>query len=84
MNNEQVSLTALISAFGRAYHYMNDEPRIFDDFLAKSMMPDETFGFIGHSLANTLAFFAPGYAAIKPCEADALDYVMKMQSSPLP
>lgn len=83
MKNDQVSLTALISAFGRAYHSINNEPRIFDDFLAKSMMTEETFDFIGHSLANTLAFFEPGNIGLELCEADALAYVMKKQTSPI-
>lgn len=77
------SLTALISAFGRAYHSIHDEPKIFDDFLAKSMMTEETFLFIGKSLAGSIGFFDPEFAAGKPSEDQACSHLMKIHSTPL-
>jgi methyltransferase (TIGR00027 family) len=76
------SLTALVSAFGRAYHSLHDEPKIFDDFLAKSMMTEETFLFIGKSLAGSISFFDSEFAAGKPTEEQALSYLMKIHSTP--
>lgn len=76
------SLTALISSFGRAYHSLYDEPKIFDDFLAKDMMTEETFLFIRKSFAGSVDFFDPKFAAGKPSEDQALSYVMKVHSTP--
>jgi methyltransferase (TIGR00027 family) len=76
------SLTALISAFGRAYHSLHDEPKIFDDFLAKEMMTEETFLFIGKSLAGSIGFFDPEFAVGNPDEEQALSYLMKVHSTP--
>ena len=40
---EQKSLTALISAFSRAYHALNNEVTIFNDSLARDLLTDEEF-----------------------------------------
>jgi len=77
------SLTALITAFGRAYHSLHDEPKILDDFFAKEMMTEETFLFIGKSLAGSVGFFDPEFAAVKPSEDQALSHIMKIHSTPL-
>ncbi|WP_141228377.1 class I SAM-dependent methyltransferase [Anaeromicrobium sediminis] len=34
MENGKGSMTAIVSAFGRAYHALYDEPKIFNDYLA--------------------------------------------------
>lgn len=76
-------ITAIVTAFGRAYHSLYDEPKIFDDFLAKDMMTQETFDFIGHSLASSLSFFDPETAARQLPENESLAYVMRAQSAPI-
>ena len=43
---EQKSLTALISAFSRAYHALNNEVTIFNDSLARDLLTDEEFNQI--------------------------------------
>jgi len=77
------AITAIVTAFGRAYHSLYDEPKIFDDFLAKDMMTQETFDFIGHSLTGSLSFFDPETAARQLPENEALSYVMRAQSAPI-
>lgn len=77
------AITAIVTAFGRAYHSLYDEPKIFDDFLAKDMMTQETFDFISHSLASSLSFFDPETAARMLPENEALAYVMRAQSAPI-
>ncbi len=77
------AITAIVTAFGRAYHSLYDEPKIFDDFLAKDMMTRETFDFIGHSLASSLSFFDPETAARQLPEQESLAYVMRAQSAPI-
>jgi methyltransferase (TIGR00027 family) len=41
MKEKDPSFTAMITAYTRAYHSMNDTPKIFDDFLAYSLIPEE-------------------------------------------
>lgn len=41
MNENQASFTAMMIAYMRAYHAMNDTDKIFDDFLAYDLIPEE-------------------------------------------
>ncbi len=41
MNENQASFTAMMVAYMRAYHAMNDTNKIFDDFLAYDLIPKE-------------------------------------------
>ncbi len=41
MQANQVSKTAMGTAFMRAYHAAHDHPTIFDDFLAQHMITEE-------------------------------------------
>jgi methyltransferase (TIGR00027 family) len=41
MKEKDPSFTAMITAYTRAYHSMNDTPKIFDDLLAYSLIPEE-------------------------------------------
>jgi len=51
MKKDESSVTSLISAFGRAYHSQYDEPKIFDDNLAKTLISQQEFRNIkmGHT-----------------------------------
>jgi methyltransferase (TIGR00027 family) len=82
MNENQVSLTALLTAYVRAYHARNDQPRIFDDFLAYNLFTEEEFKNLGHNLAESLNFFNPERAASCPDQATALACVIQTMMSP--
>jgi methyltransferase (TIGR00027 family) len=41
MKENQASFTAMSVAYMRAYHSMHDTPKIFDDFLAYNLIPNE-------------------------------------------
>jgi O-methyltransferase involved in polyketide biosynthesis len=41
MKENQASFTALMVAYMRAYHSMHETPKIFDDFLAYDLIPEE-------------------------------------------
>ena len=41
MNEKDASFTAMMTAYTRAYHAMHDSPKIFDDFLAFRLIPEE-------------------------------------------
>lgn len=83
MVQDQVSLTAMISAFARAYHATHDSPRIFDDYLAEQILAEEERTFLGQNLASALSFFNPEMAATNPDQATALDWMMKEQNGPI-
>lgn len=83
IDKRPASLTALLTAFGRAYHATHDSPKIFDDFLADDLFTEQERRFFGHSLADTLKFFDPDLAAQCPDEASALAQVMRIQSAPI-
>lgn len=83
MEQQNVSATALITAFARAYHAAQDAPKIFDDSLASQILTEEERAYFGQSLAQALPFFNPQLAATQPDPATALDWVMKVQNAPI-
>lgn len=83
MLDNQVSVTAMVTAYARAYHATHDEPKVFDDFLAAKFLTSEEQTFIGHNLAKGLAFFEPESVPACPDEASALSRVMQLQSLPI-
>lgn len=48
----QASLTAMVTAYMRAYHTMYDTFKIFDDLLAYKLIPDDKRTIIEHSLTR--------------------------------
>ena len=83
MEDSRVSVTALITAFVRAYHATHDDPKIFDDFLAPQWFTEQERLFFSKNLAASLSFFDPDLAAKCPDEASALACVMRLQSAPI-
>ncbi|AJQ29384.1 hypothetical protein [Pelosinus fermentans] len=59
MQENQFSLTAIMCAYLRAYHAKYDEPKIFDDFLADQIIPDENRLLIEEGLTKHLQLKAP-------------------------
>ncbi len=71
------SITALFSAFTRAYHAAHDHPKIFDDSLAAALLgPDEMARF-EENLSRGLPFFAPESIPFARDPKDALAIVMR-------
>lgn len=83
MEPNKASITALISAFARAYHAKYDTPKIFDDFLAHEMLTEEEFTSIRRNLADAIKLFDPERAASCPDQESALAFVMRAQSTPI-
>jgi len=83
MNHSQASITALISAFGRAYHAKHDNSLIFDDSLAEKLFAPEELAGIGQMLAGALGVFDPEAAAAGADPQTALSIVMRAQSTPI-
>jgi methyltransferase (TIGR00027 family) len=83
MENNRSSLTALVCLFGRAYHSLYDNPKIFDDFLARNLLTDEEFTQISGYLAGGMKFFNPGQAENFVEPQAALRWVVQTQIAPL-
>ncbi len=78
---EQKSMTALVSAFARAYHAKTREVKIFDDTLAANLLTEEEYDGISQSMAKGASFFLPGFTGD---EAAALRKIVDEQLSPSP
>ena len=76
-----MSMTALVSAFARAYHAGRKGAKIFEDRYARRLLSDEEYGQIGAHMAAGVSFFDPAFQG----DADtALRRVMDGYLSPTP
>ena len=57
--NDKASITALMSAFGRAFHAENEEHPVFRDSLAKELMTEEEYTAVQKYLLGGAPFFEP-------------------------
>ncbi|MDO5112314.1 MAG: class I SAM-dependent methyltransferase [Clostridia bacterium] len=78
---EQKSMTALVSAFSRAYHARTREVKIYDDTLAAQLLTKEEYAQIGKRMAGGAQFFFPGFDG---GEDAALRRIVDEQLSPSP
>ncbi|TCO74639.1 class I SAM-dependent methyltransferase [Marinisporobacter balticus] len=84
MENRKGSMTALVSAFGRAYHALYEEPKIFNDYLARKLIKDEEFCNISKNMAEGIKFFNSKEAYLYPDKESALKWVVQNQIAPTP
>ncbi len=76
-----MSMTALVSAFARAYHAGREGAKIFEDRYARRLLSDEEYQQIGAHMAAGVSFFDPAFQG----DADtALRRVMDGYLSPTP
>lgn len=76
-----MSMTALVSAFARAYHTRREGAKIFDDKYARLLLSTEEHEQIGAHMASGVSFFDPAFQG----DADtALRRVMDGYLSPTP
>ncbi|CAG0973268.1 Putative S-adenosyl-L-methionine-dependent methyltransferase [Anaerolineae bacterium] len=83
MDAHRASITALITAYFRAYHATHDSPRIFDDFLADRLFAADEHMTYDQNLAGLLKLINPERAAANPDQATALACVMQTYSGPI-
>ncbi len=57
--NNKASITALMSAFGRAYHAENEQHHVFADNLAKELMSTEEYTAVQNYMLGGAQFFEP-------------------------
>ena len=82
MDPNQVSITAMGTAFMRAYHAAHDQPRIFDDFLAQHLFTPEEVQIIEERHLAAFQRFDPAGAAACPDRASALAGWMRSNGAP--
>ena len=76
-----MSMTALVSAFTRAYHAGREGAKIYKDRYARRLLSDQEYAQIAAQMAAGVSFFDPGFQG----EADAaLRRVMDGWLSPVP
>lgn len=78
---EQKSMTALVSAFSRAYHSRENTEKIFDDYLAKDILTKDEYNQISENMSNGIKFFNPSF---KGSREEGLRWIVDNQLSPTP
>ena len=83
MVENQAGVTALVTAYVRAYHAVHSEPKIFDDFLAGQLFSAEEHVQFNHNLTQMLPLIAPELAAQNPTTEQAMNYVVEVHNGPI-
>jgi methyltransferase (TIGR00027 family) len=83
MQERQAGITALVTAYARAYHATHDSPKIFDDFAADQLYTPEEHAQFDANLAASLSGYAPEVAAVTSDPAKALAWVMQSMHGPV-
>jgi methyltransferase (TIGR00027 family) len=55
------SMTALVSAFSRAYHSTQNSEKVFDDYLAKKILTEDEYKQIASNMSKGISFFNPSF-----------------------
>lgn len=82
--NNKASITALMSAFGRAYHERNEEIPVFADNIAGCLMTDEEFEAVKGYILSGADFFEPGAKNRFSSEGELLLYLVNNFIAPTP
>ena len=53
------NMTALVSAFARAYHHINNDTWVFSDPFAEKMLTDEEYTAISQNMSRGLSSMEP-------------------------
>ncbi|MHA7965854.1 class I SAM-dependent methyltransferase [Paenibacillus sp. CAU 1782] len=75
------SLTALVSAFARAYHAESNGAKIFDDTLARQLLTKKEYDDISFNMSENVAAFEPGFVGTRE---EALRLIVDRQLAPAP
>lgn len=82
--NNKASITALMSAFGRAFHAENEEHPVFRDFLAKELMTEEEYTAVQSYLFGGAQFFEPEIAPAEQTPKELLRKLINTHIAPSP
>ena len=85
MKQNEASVTSLVSAFARSCHSQFDEPKVFDDFIAKDLISQEEFAEIKKNMIQGISFFNQEIAEKFHDQPDEiLKWITQVQLSPTP
>lgn len=82
--NNQASITALMSAFGRAFHAENEEHPVFADHLAKNLMTEEEYTAVQGYILGGAQFFEPEIDPAKQEPKELLRRLVNVHIAPSP
>ena len=82
--NNKASITALMSAFGRAFHAENEEHPVFNDHLAKDLMTAEEYTALGEYLLHGAPFLEAGSAPAEKEPKALLRRLVNVHIAPSP
>ena len=77
MNENQPSITSMVTAYIRAYHSMHAINKIFDDFLAYDMIPEEIRAQIGLYLTDDKQLNNSGHSELQSDKVIALASLLR-------
>lgn len=80
---DKSSITALMSAFGRAFHAENEEHPVFRDFLAKELMTVEEYNALQNYVLSGTSFFEPEIDWSQYERREILRYIMNVHLAPV-
>ena len=78
------SITALMSAFGRAFHAENEEHPVFNDYLAKELMTEEEYKAVEEYILGGAQFFEPEIIPSLQEQKNLLRRIVNVHISPSP
>ncbi|MDA1524686.1 class I SAM-dependent methyltransferase [Bacillus cereus] len=85
MKKGEASITSLVSAFGRAYHSEFDNPKIFDDYVAKEFISEKERNDIEMNMVQGIHFFNTEIAQqFQDNPQEILKWITQVQLSPTP
>ncbi|MEL4025941.1 class I SAM-dependent methyltransferase [Lysinibacillus endophyticus] len=83
MDHNQSSITSLMTAFGRAYHFLNDTPKIYEDSVAIDLITDKEFREISDNLIKAVHLLNPDIASkYERQPAELIKWFTQVQLSP--
>ena len=80
----KASITALMSAFARAYHSQNSNEILFDDSMARALMTDEEYSMMRQYIISGIDFFAPDKKDSFGDDEEMLRWIVETQLAPTP
>ena len=81
---QKASITALMSAFGRAFHTENEEHPVFADHLAKNLMTEEEYTAVHGYILGGAQFFEPEIGPTKQEPKELLRRLVNVHIAPSP
>ena len=82
--NNKASITALMSAFGRAFHAENEEHPVFADHLAKNLMTEEEYAAVQGYILGGAQFFEPEIDPAEQTPKELLRRLVNVHIAPSP